>query len=768
MQSLQKSSLVKTLLWLKSIYATQPKEVQPYIHQLADAIRQRLKDSGLITDVDNDPIVGKNTSLEAGMKALNLLPSDLTMEQQTTQALQAAGIDTTPLKYIMPSAMVTSGTSDTSKGTVVPTYGTSSTGAVTSTNAPKAPAGTVAMRDYLKNVYGLSDDAFKWDNNKGLTLNLNGASINLGKPTSPDQGQIINGTWYSDPSKLDTLMSLNGVQRQKNPIRDAIPQYLASKGINGATVDWDKTNNQVVLKIGDKTYNLGKPSDIGSLYNGTTYVSNQDIENALKPISSDLGLTTETGTTGTDYTTMTIPELNLAMEQNKADIMGKSYDQLISDIQSGENDMLNKIDATYKNLIDTSISSIEKALGEATSAIAATKGAYDEYAQQAYQEIDKNVNAAKTASKEDMAARGIYFSGLTTRALNSIEAQGISEKNKVNMEVIKYKASIDAQIAVLTANTKMSESQLTNELNASAALARLQLIEKDQDTIDAIKQEKLALDTQLQIDQVNLPMANELQRRQDEITNEQQAMDFFNKVYMPYLTLQYQDKWKTEDDDQKFLDYQLSLLSFYEQSQQFWSQLGFDKDKFNATFALDKAKFLSQYGSGSSTTPQATIPSWLKQYTPFITMRIDTLDALLAGQETNMNGTIYKLDPQDLPAVQAIRDFVHATMPGKEGELFTAWDEMEKAFGADAAKALIDQVDVGDNPNVQLVLFRQIIEDYQDPTDFAKFIKTNPTDKTKAYLNSLEKMLEGFGLNYNDANTAVTNFTTTLLYGYGG
>jgi len=75
---------------------------------------------------------------------------------------------------------------------------------------------------------------------------------------------------------------------------------------------------------------------------------------------------------------------------------------------------------------------------------------------------------------------------------------------------------------------------------------------------------------------------------------------------------------------------------------------------------------------------------------------------------------------------------------------------------------------VGENPNIQLVLFRQVLEDYNNPKNFAKFIKTNPVEKTKAYLNSLEKMLEEFGYNYNDASTIISNFITNLLYGYGG
>ena len=185
-------NLIKFILWLKSIYDQVPAQVKPYVKQLADDTRQRLLDEGVIKDPDNDPIVGKNTSYEKGIQNLGLTAdTDITPEQKALQTLQSMGIDTSPLKLIMPSLF----TSNTQKGQAtlpeqqtipqttsqtaqqgvsVPTYGKTPTGNVTQTGqgnqtSVSAPAGTVPIRNFLKDVYGLSDDAFSWDNTRGLT-----------------------------------------------------------------------------------------------------------------------------------------------------------------------------------------------------------------------------------------------------------------------------------------------------------------------------------------------------------------------------------------------------------------------------------------------------------------------------------------------------------------------------------------------------------------------------------------------------------------------
>jgi len=196
--------LVKFILWLKSIYDQVPDETKPYVKQLADATRQRLVDEGIIEDPDNDPIVGKNTSYEKGIQNLGLTAdTDVTPEQKALQALQSMGIDTSPLKLIMPSLFTpnkqTTQTKQatlpeqqttpqtTQQGVSVPTYGKTPTGNITQTgqlnqSSVQTPAGTVPIRNYLKDVYGLSDDAFQWDDTRGLTLKIGDKGIYLGKP----------------------------------------------------------------------------------------------------------------------------------------------------------------------------------------------------------------------------------------------------------------------------------------------------------------------------------------------------------------------------------------------------------------------------------------------------------------------------------------------------------------------------------------------------------------------------------------------------------
>jgi hypothetical protein len=715
---MDKNSLVKLILWLKSIYNDLAPQAKPYAANLADSARKRLVDEGIIKDPINDPVVGKNTSYEKGMKNLGLSANyDLTPEQKTLNDLQKMGMDVSSMKLIMPSLFTntstqTQGTTTQTQGTTVPTYNKTTSGGATptTTKSQPAPAGTVPIRNFMKDVYGLPDDAFKWDNIKGLTVKVGDKEFNLGKPTRPEEGQIINGTWYTNPNYVDTAMSMNGIKRQKDPIREALPKYLEDKGIKGATVTWDKDSNQVILNVGDKSFKLGTPSEIGSLYNGTTYVSQSDLDKALSPFAKDLGL--DTGNDNQDVTKMTIPEIKLNEEINQAGILNKSYDDLIQEINDGENDLLGNIHDKYQQLITDSLKTMDDALSKARTALEGTKGNYDEYEKTAYEEIDKNVQAAKETSKEEMAARGIYFSGLTTRAMNNIEAQGVSEKNKVHMQVLQYKAQIDSQIAILTANTEMSKSQLQNELMAREALDKLQLIEKDKDKIDAINQEKLNLDAQIKIDQTNLPLENELYRRQQEIQNQQQAMDFFEKVYMPMLRLKYEDEWKQEDLDMAYMNYQKSVLSFFNDTQEFWAQLGWDKEKFASQLAWDKDKFALELGfkqqeAASQSSNNTQMPTWFDKYKTYLTMRPDLLDQMIDQKRLldqygnplkDENGKDITLGGDDLNKITALRDFYVALEPKqRDSHFLSSLNELIDQFGDRGALDVVNSVNKEDD-----------------------------------------------------------------------
>lgn len=704
---MDKNSLVKLILWLKSIYNDLAPQAKPYAANLADSARKRLVDEGIIKDPINDPVVGKNTSYEKGMKNLGLSANyDLTPEQKTLNDLQKMGMDISPMKLIMPSLFTN--TSTQTQGTTVPTYNKTTSGSVSlkTTKSQPAPAGTVPIRNFMNDVYGLPDDALKWDNIKGLTVKVGDKEFNLGKPTRQEEGQIINGTWYTNPNYVDTVMSMNGVQRQKDPIRQALPKYLEDKGIKGATVTWDKDSNQVILNVGDKSFKLGTPSEIGSLYNGTTYVSQSDLDKALSPFAKDLGIST--GSDNQDVTKMTIPEIKLNEEINQAGILNKSYDDLIKEINDGENSLLSKIHDTYQQLITDSLKTMDDALSKARSALEATKGNYDEYEKTAYEEIDKNVQAAKETSKEEMAARGVYFSGLTTRAMNQISAQGVSEKNKVHMQVLQYKAQIDSQIAILTANTEMSKSQLQNELMAREALDKLQLIEKDKDKIDAINQQKLMLDAQIKIDQVNLPLENELYRRQQEIQSQQQAMDFFEKVYMPMLRLKYEDQWKQEDLDMAYMNYQKSVLSFFNDTQEFWAQLGWDKEKFASQLAWDKNKFALELGfkqqqqAASLNSNNTQMPTWMEKYKSFLTMRPDILDQMINQKKLldqygapikDEKGNDITLGEDNLNKIIALRDFYVALEPKqRDSNFLKSFNELIDQFGDRGALDVLNSV----------------------------------------------------------------------------
>jgi len=799
--------LIRFILWLKSIYDKVDSHAKPYVKQLADAARQRLLDEGVIKDPDHDPVVGKYTSYEQGMQQLGLTAdTDITPEQKVIQTLQSMGIDTSPLKQIMPS-LFTSNTQKgqatlpeqqtipqtTQQGVSVPTYGKTPTGNITqigqgNQTSVSAPAGTVPIRNFLKDVYGLNDDNIIWDNTKGLTIKVGDKEFNLGKPRSSDEGQILNGTWYTTPNYVETAMSMNGIQRQKDPIREALPKYLESKGIKGATVDWDKDSNQIILKVGDKTYKLGTPQQVGSLYNGTTYVSQSDIEKALSPIAKDLGIDIGTSTssdTTQDVTQMTIPEIKLQEEINQAGVMNKTYDQLLQDIQSGEDKLLNQIHDTYQQLITSSLQTMENALKDAKAALEGTKGNYDEYEKTAYQEIEKNVEAAKSKSKEEMAARGIYFSGLTTRALNNIEAQGISEKNKVHMQVLQWKAQIDAQIAIMTANTKMSEAQLQNELMAREALEKLQLIEKDQDKIEAIKQEKALLDAQIEIDKLNLPLENELYRREQEIQNKKDAMDFMEKIFIPMLRLEYEDKWKEESLDIAYMKYQQSVMSFFNDTQEFWAKLGFDEEKFKQTFLWDKEKFAAEMGfkeeqlAAKNSASGGDIPTWVERYKSYITMRPDLLDAMIEKGELidlttgevmkDDKGNPIKITEQDRQKLKAIRETLFSLEPQNRQNFLTSFKSLLDAFGDEGALDFLNFINSADDfPELKALKLigstsgslRNFVEGYLKL--YQGYLKGKDEDK-KAFLNFVNTFKQETGLD-NDGYKMLITFILNWYY----
>jgi hypothetical protein len=293
--------------------------------------------------------------------------------------------------------------------------------------------------------------------------------------------------------------------------------------------------------------------------------------------------------------------------------------------------------------------------------------------------------------------------------MNNIEAQGVSEKNKVNMQVLQYKAQIDSQIAIMTANNAMSESQLQNEMMAREALDKLQLIETDKNKIDAINQQKAMLDAQIDVDKANLPLENELYRRQSEMQSQQQAMDYMEKIYIPMLKLQYQDKWKQQDLDLSYMKYQQSVLSFFNDTQEFWTKMGFDEEKFKATFLWDKEKFAAEMGlkeAQANAQDSAQTPTWLDRYKSVLTMRPDLLNQMIDQKKMldgngdpmkDAKGNEIDLSADDLNNLSAIRDFLNSLNPKKQGDFLGSFNELINQFGDRGALDLLNYVNNANN-----------------------------------------------------------------------
>jgi len=343
----------------------------------------------------------------------------------------------------------------------------------------------------------------------------------------------------STPTAVSTILNtmpedVKNYAKQSNKqwIREIAPKY-------GVNVEWDDASRRVKIDLPDNTSKFLSAEDfknfgLGEIYKGYTLVDEDKFAKMfnLKPINTETETgsaeinTPEIGTPEVEIkegqkplSEFTIPELQWLQQEAGINAQIDSYQDILKGLDSVYQTKAAEIDKVFfgedgnGGLLGSAIQNLKDALNTATQALASQKGAMDESARLAMAEVDKAVAAASETSKSEMAARGIYFSGLTTRALNQIQAQGVSEKSKIQQDVLKYKAEIDMQIAVMTANEAMSEAQIKNDLMAKAALQKLELFTQNEDKKQAIKEMIAGLDAQIKAGEAALPYANELQKK---------------------------------------------------------------------------------------------------------------------------------------------------------------------------------------------------------------------------------------------------------------
>ncbi len=530
---------------------------------------------------------------------------------------------------------------------------------------------------------------------------LKGIKVPEVKPTTtPTVPKNVNVTPTAVSTILNTMpedVKNYAKQSNKQWIREIAPKY-------GVNVEWDDASRRVKIDLPDNTSKFLSAEDfknfgLGEIYKGYTLVDEDKFAKMfnLKPINTETETgsaeinTPEIGTPEVEIkegqkplSEFTIPELQWLQQEAGINAQIDSYQDILKGLDSVYQTKANEIDKVFfgedgnGGLLGSAIQNLKDALNTATQALASQKGAMDESARLAMAEVDKAVAAASEKSKSEMAARGIYFSGLTTRALNQIEAQGVSEKSKIQQDVLKYKAEIDMQIAVMTANEAMSEAQIKNDLMAKAALQKLELFTQNEDKKQAIKEMIAGLDAQIKAGEAALPYANELQRRMDEAAaikdeEERQQKMFENNLKIAELAIKQQN---ADTDAQKAA---ATIWQIYNNAQIDWEKLGVTKqqmmidtglklgemfpdldlqDMFNilglpipkgvdlsAYKQLNKQK-LQQVGSSGGGSTEESVPEILKMTPAQLQNFIKSIDSSpnKVKIDENTGNTIYELD----------------------------------------------------------------------------------------------------------------------------
>ena len=620
---------------------------------------------------------------------------------------------------------------------------------------------------------------------------LKGIKVPEVKPTTtPTVPKNVNVTPTAVSTILNTMpedVKNYAKQSNKQWIREIAPKY-------GVNVEWDDASRRVKIDLPDNTSKFLSAEDfknfgLGEIYKGYTLVDEDKFAKMfnLKPINTETETgsaeinTPEIGTPEVEteegqkpLSEFTIPELQWAQQEAGINAQIDSYQDILKGLDSVYQTKANEIDKVFfgedgnGGLLGSAIQNLKDALNTATQALASQKGAMDESARLAMAEVDKAVAAASETSKSEMAARGIYFSGLTTRALNQIQAQGVSEKSKIQQDVLKYKAEIDMQIAVMTANEAMSEAQIKNDLMAKAALQKLELFTQNEDKKQAIKEMIAGLDAQIKAGEAALPYANELQRRMDEAAaikdeEERQQKMFENNLKIAELAIKQQN---ADTDAQKAA---AIIWQIYNNAQIDWEKLGITKqqmmidtglklgemfpdldlqDMFNilglpipkgvdlsAYKQLNKQK-LQQVGSSGGGSTEESVPEILKMTPAQLQNFIKSIDSSpnKVKIDENTGNTIYELDDNQ----KAIKNLAQVVLN-------------LKTVGANTGDASFTNLLVSVAPTLSDDVKNQIIKVIPDNTAKAITAFIFATDGNRGTMQeltkkgTLENMLKDFG-----------------------
>jgi len=238
-------------------------------------------------------------------------------------------------------------------------------------------------------------------------------------------------------------------------------------------------------------------------------------------------------------------DLQEAVNEKTLQSQLNSYDSILNSLKQ-PSPLMSKINEIWNMKLKAALDSLQQKYntqlaalkGEKAQVLAAHKGEIEE--------IDKAIQAARKRSAEDMNARGLYFSGILTKALNSIEEKGLSLKAQALAKKTAELDSIAAQVAALTANYALAKDQATNLALTNKALEEMKLLEKNQDKIDQINMLQAGIKAQLDALKATAPERQKLyniqqQQLQQQELEKQKQQEFDNWLKVKGLELKYQN-----------------------------------------------------------------------------------------------------------------------------------------------------------------------------------------------------------------------------------
>ena len=375
-------------------------------------------------------------------------------------------------------------------------------------------------------------DNVGWDNNS-KTILINGKpflSLASGLFT------IKNSRSYADPSVLSNALKnffLQNSQKKPAPIGQILSPAWATQptnesGAGPGTEDLTKVQSAEPIaeaqKSGTISINRNSPyyepaSQVGAINVGENNLPNLTQESPFK--------------------------LQEAVQEKTLQSQLDTYQNIINSLKQ-PSPLTAKINELWDAKLKAALDSLEQKYNTQMAALKGQKAQVLAAHKGEIEEIDKAIKAARQRSKEDMNARGLYFSGLLTKALNSVEEKGLSLKAQALAKKTAELDNIAAQVAALTANYAIAKDEATNLALTNKALEEMKLLEKNQDKIDQIKMIQAGIQSQLNALKATAPEREQLyniqqEQAQREAEMKQKQQDFENWLKVKGLELKYQN-----------------------------------------------------------------------------------------------------------------------------------------------------------------------------------------------------------------------------------